>query len=268
MKKLAALALAIVIMLTVAAPVLAIGPQLPIERLEKRYTPDVAPYDRITGYCFNPTQDYNCDGVVNAGDCFIEFHHHQDSVSIVELGILYNWQGAEAQYQTLQYEGCGQGYNRYYSAEFYNLNLLVNGIYISGYSHYPSDTIDCLDYEALCQSQYPIVDYGSRREYDITDIVSDDMFTFRFTALTHSAYELFTRPVSVLVVVHDWQSGAYCRREYHQTAAQFAHDQIRYQGQAITISIPLDIPMPQRGYVSVYTLDGDMLGWENFGSRS
>ena len=150
--------LLVIVMFAMAMPAMAQKPQLPIERLS-RYVSDVAPYDRITGYCFNPNRDWNKDGIINTEDCFVEFHHVQSVLVIVRVGMVHNWQSGSAYYQELQIEVCRQGYNRFYSPEFYQTNSLINSITIKGYIYYDYETIDNLDYESLDQSQYPIVEY-------------------------------------------------------------------------------------------------------------
>jgi len=162
------------VILTIAILILAVTPVLaektpPVKRIQENIT-DIAPYDRITGYNFQPYLDYNSDGIRDINDCFIEFYHHQANVSIVEIGILSHWQSGEASYKMLRLEGISQGYNRFYSREFYHFNLLGDAIYIVGHSHYPGETIDNLDYESLSQSPYPIVDYGLNRRFDMASI--------------------------------------------------------------------------------------------------
>jgi len=151
------LTLLVIIMLTVTMPALAESrPQPPVQRLGQLNT-DIAPYDRITSYCFHPTQDYNYNGVVNESDSFVEFYHHQDTPTIMELGIFYYWECENGFYSAIQFEGIHQGYNRLYSAEFYRFNTGLHAITIK--DAITDDYIDWLYYESLCQSPYPIVEY-------------------------------------------------------------------------------------------------------------
>jgi len=169
------IALLVIIMLTVSTPALAAKPQPPVKRLI--HNTDVVPYDRITGYDFHPTQDYNCDGHINAYDSFVEFYHHQDTPVIMELGIMNHWECANSSYSAIRLEGFHQGYNRLFSAEFYRFNTNVNAITLKD-ATITDDFIDWLYYESLCQSRYSIVDYSGTSEYMGFHIQENDLGLF------------------------------------------------------------------------------------------
>jgi len=168
--------LLVIIMLTVTTPAIAESrPQPPMERLGQLNI-DVAPYDRITGYCFHPAQDYNRDGHINAYDSFVEFYHHRDTPVVVEMGIMNHWECANASYSAIRQAVLHQGYNRLYSSEFYRFNTGLHAITIK--DAITDDFIDWLYYESLCQSRYPIVDYSGTGEYMGFHIWENDLGLF------------------------------------------------------------------------------------------
>ncbi|MHA1289417.1 MAG: hypothetical protein ACTSPB_18670 [Candidatus Thorarchaeota archaeon] len=177
MNKLVTITLLVIIMLTVSMPVLAMGPQNHQAITGKQAPLDVAPYDRITGYDFHPTQDYNQDGHINAYDSFIEFYHHGDTVVIMELGIMYHWECADASYSAIRLEGIHQGYNRLYSAEFYRFNTSIHAVTLRDATR-TDDFIDWLYIESLYLSRYPIVDYSGTGEYMGFHIWQNDLGLF------------------------------------------------------------------------------------------
>jgi len=134
--------------------------------------PEPPAESRIIAYCIDPSSDYNCDGVVDRGDCFVDvlwsgqatWGYH--SIMPVTLGWWRRYEAANSWYEYVYEDVLRVGVNRLWidvtaavngSDSLLILERRVEWLDMSGAGWYDVYIIDQIDYEALTERD--IVEY-------------------------------------------------------------------------------------------------------------